>query len=807
MEAVGKVTYRVGDLLVDLGRGQVTRGGDDVPLPNLSFRLFVALLRAAPDLVTQDELMRQVWPGLVVTPETVSQRVKLLRQSLNDDPRQPRYVAGMRGRGYRVVAPVEIVTAVAPLPSAGLVESVATAAQSIPVDSGRDPAPVRPARRRRMALAAAAGVATILVLAGLAVRGRQGTDGAASPSETHRADTRPVLAVLPFAVIGGSDDHLSLPDGLQTDILTEVSRSRALDVIAATSVEQFRGTTLSAKDIGARLGATHLLEGGVQRVGDHVRINAQLIDAPTQSHVWAATYDRELTPSNLFAVQREITVAVAEALQVALASDRRSQQRPVPTISIEAWAMDKAARMQLERRTSESMAEAERLFRRAIALDPKFARAYAGLADAVWLRADQEGLPWLPAASEAERLVNLALRLDGTIPEAWATRAKLAQERKDYATAEAAYRRAFELNPSYARAHSWYAQMMYQLGRVRESSEAARRAAELDPLSASLLVNMGLAAADPLDPTEALRWMDKARAADPSHPSWARGRALVLAYAGQFDAALHWDLAALKLDPSSRSGPLRVGVWHVQLDDLEGARTWLAEATREGREPAGAFGYAAMVHLYAGETDAALANARRALASNPGDANAYMVLDAVSLSRGAVEAVIATVRENVPELSAPEQLSVGRASLVPATDLALALRLSGDTTGSDELLEAVTRYLDAARRDGSAEFAMHEVRVAAIRGDRAGTLHLLESLVDRGWPREHWRYYRDHDPAFNAVRSEPRFRRFFSVVEEDVRARRLRAAESGDLGRTPPEAGKSADGDPRSVTPRLVRQP
>jgi TolB-like protein/DNA-binding winged helix-turn-helix (wHTH) protein/tetratricopeptide (TPR) repeat protein len=786
MEAGGRVTYRVGDLLVDPGRGQITRGGRDVPLPKLSFRLLVALLRAAPDLASHDELMAQVWPGLVVTPETVSQRVKLLRQALHDDPRQPRYVAGVRGRGYRIVAPVEVVSDVQSIPlgdaayPASAPASAEAASDHPTAADGRRP-------RRRTALVAVAFVIAAVVVAGLATRGNPGAE-APTQSQEPRPAARPVLAVLPFTVMGGSDDHLSLPDGLQTDILTEVSRSSALDVIAATSVEQFRGTTLGARDIGARIGATHLLEGGVQRVGDHVRINAQLIDVPTQSHVWAATYDRELTPSNLFAVQREITVAVAGALHVVLASERPGHDRnTIPTDSIDAWAMDKAGRVQLERRTTESIDEAERLFRNAIALDPKFARAYAGLADAVWLGAEHQGLPWLPAASEAERLVNVALRLDGNIPEAWATRAKLAQDRKDYDTAEAAYQRAFELNPSYARAHSWYAQLMYQLGRERECREAARRAAELDPMSAPLLVNMGLSVADPVDPTEAVRWMDKARSVDPANPSWARGRALALAYAGRFDEALHWELAALDLDPDSRSATLGVGRWLLELDDLQGARTWLEQARREGRETAGAFGYTAMLHLYAGEEAPALAMARRALALDPGDPNAYMVLDAISLSRGEVGSVIAAVRDNFPDLSGPEKLSVWRTSLVPATDLALALRLTGDAAASNELLAAVGRYLDSVRQGGSAEFAVHEIRVTAIRGDRAQALRALDQLVAAGWRGAHWRWHRDHDPAFGALRADPRFRKAFGIVDSEIRVQRLRAAESGNLRRPPRE--------------------
>jgi TolB-like protein/DNA-binding winged helix-turn-helix (wHTH) protein/tetratricopeptide (TPR) repeat protein len=791
MEAGARVTYRVGDLLVDLGRGQVTRDGRDVPLPNLSYRLFVALIRAAPDLVAQDDLMAQVWPGLVVTPETVSQRAKLLRQSLNDDPRQPRYVAGVRGRGYRIVAPIEIVAGTQPSPHH---EHVATARAASSTDHpGADvTASTRDERRlqRRMALLAATVLLATAIVAGLAVRERPRADVDAVRPGGSQSLTRPVLAVLPFTVIGGSDDHLSLPDGLQTDILTEVSRSSALDVIAATSVEKFRGSALSARDIGTSLGATHLLEGGVQRVGDHVRINAQLIDVPSQSHVWAATYDRELTTSNLFAIQREITIAVAEALQVVLASDRSEREiRPVPTDSIDAWAMDKAARFQLERRTTDSIQQAERLFRNAIALDPKFARAYAGLADATWLGAERQGLPWLPAASEAERLVNLALRLDGNIPEAWATRAKLAQERDDYATAEAAYQRAFALNPSYARAHSWYAQLMYQLGRERECRDAARRAAELDPMSAPLLVNMGLSVSDS-DPTEALRWMDKARAIDPNGSSWVHGRALAFAYAGRFDEALHWELAALDIDPRSGAAVLEVGRLHLELDDLQGARTWLAQATHEGGEHAGAFGQAALLHLYAGETAAALAMARRAIALDSRDPAAFMVLDAVSFRRGEVESVIAAVRGNFPALDGPEDVRVVRASLVPAADLALALRLGGDTVASNELLDAVDRYLDSVRRGGSAEFAIHEVRTAAVRGDSARALRTLNQLVAGGWRGTHWRWYRDHDPAFAALRADPYFGRTFDRIEQDIRAQRLRAQETGDLARLPPKLSK-----------------
>lgn len=789
----GKATYRVGDLLVDLGRGQVTRDGAEIPLPKLSFNLLRALVEAAPNLVTPDELVQRVWPGLVVSPETVSQRVKLLRQSLGDDPREARYVAGIRGRGYRLLAPVELVSPERPIRRQGD-RPVAPDATGVVVVAAKPDAAAdasvwgSPGNRRYAVLAAGVLVvgAALGIGASMLATPEKATDEA--PGQHAATVVRPVLAVLPFVQLGGPDDALSLPDGLQSDILTELSRIPALDVIAATSVEQFRGTTLDARDIGKRLGASHLLEGGVQRVEDRVRINAQLIDTRSQSHVWAATYDRALTTSNLFSVQSEIAVAVADALRVALAGDERGPARAVPTENLDAWALEKAARVQLERRTTESITDADRLFRQAIALDPKFARAYAGLADAVWLRADQQGLPWQPAVAEAERLVNRALRLDDALPEAWTTRAKLAQERHDYETAEAAYRRAFELNPSYARAHAWYSQFLYQLGREKEARAANRRAAELDPLSAPLLVNLGLSVVEPEDPAEALEWMDKASAIDPRGWLGAHGRALVYAFAGRYDEALHWDLQALKLDPQAGYALVGVARRHLELDDLEGATTWFARVEDTDLEIPGSFSHAALVSLYGGEPGRALASARRALAYDPRDPVAFRVLDAEALRRGDIADVVATVRSSFPDLAGPEALRIRRLAVVPATDLALALRRGGDQAASDTLLDGVAAFLETARSGGTVEFVIDEIRVAAIRGDHEGALQALDERVATGWRGEYWRYYRDHDPAFDGLRTDPRFRKAFAAIERDIALQRARAAESGDLGRGPPRA-------------------
>jgi TolB-like protein/DNA-binding winged helix-turn-helix (wHTH) protein/Flp pilus assembly protein TadD len=762
MDCDGKTTVQVGDLSLDFGRGLVTRDGAEIPLPKLTFDLLRALVEAAPNLVTADDLMRRVWPGLVVSPETISQRVRLLRLALDDDSQNPRYVAVVRGRGYRLVAPVE--TRLAP-----------------------QPVPVQHPRRRAWLLAGAALAAAALAIS-LWSWGRLAVESGPDRRESHARVSRPVLAVLPFVALGESPDPWSLPDGLQSDILTELSRSPSLDVIAATSVEQFRGTKLSAADIGRQLGATHLLEGGVQRVGESVRINAQLIETRSQSHVWAATYDRALTTSNLFAVQGEIAVAVAQALRLALGSDGGRKGHVMPTGSMDAWALEKAARIQLERRTPEAITNAQRLFRQAITIDPKFARAYAGLADAVWLGADYQSLPWRPAAAEAERLANHALRIDPELPEAWTTLAKLAQDRNDFATAEAAYRRAFELNPNYARAHAWYAQLLYQQGRQRDAVAATRRAAELDPMSAVLLVNLGLSFADPADPQVALALMDKARAMDPTGWLGVGGKAMAYAIAGRYDDALHWELEVLRLHPAAGHAMIGASQSLLELDDLDGARAWLEHATADGREIPGVFSHHALLHLYRGESIPAVASAHRAVAVDPDDTLAYRVLGADALRRGETADVIATVRANFPDLEDPELLRIRRATVWPATDLALALRLAGDAVRSEALLDAVVAFLDSARRGGAVEYGIDELRVAAIRGDAEAALGKLDELVEGGWRGPYWRYYRDHDPALDGLRADPRFQDAFARIERHMAAQRSRAAASGDLAVGPPEA-------------------
>ena len=204
------------------------------------------------------------------------------------------------------------------------------------------------------------------------------------PPPAVKADPRPSIAVLPFDNRSTLEDDAFFVDGIHDDILTQLSKISALKVISRTSVEQFRDTKLTIKDIAARLGVKNILEGGVQRAGDRVRIHVQFIDASSDAHLWAESYDRELTAANIFGIQSELASAIAVALRAALSPAEQTRVAAVPTQDLEAWEAYQLGKQRLAKSTSESLDDAERYFRKAVALDPEFALAYVGLADTIY---------------------------------------------------------------------------------------------------------------------------------------------------------------------------------------------------------------------------------------------------------------------------------------------------------------------------------------------------------------------------------------------------------------------------------------
>ena len=292
--------YRFADLRVDVGRRAVTRGTSDIHLPKLSFDLLRALIEAAPNLVSNDELSRAVWHGVIVGPETVTQRIKLLRDALGDNPEAPRYIAGLRGQGYRILQPVTMESEFAATPSAAPIFKRQIRSRLVPLVVGGT------------VLAVALAYSFIDQL--LVARRGEATQQA-MPSDAVVAFKPPPhsIAVLPFANLSADREQEYFSDGLSEDLITALSKFPGLKVMGRTSSFRFRDRKEDSQTIGAQLGVAYLLEGSVRRAGNVVRVSTQLINVADGSTQWSERYDRPYR--DLFALQDDITRAVAGVLK------------------------------------------------------------------------------------------------------------------------------------------------------------------------------------------------------------------------------------------------------------------------------------------------------------------------------------------------------------------------------------------------------------------------------------------------------------------------------------------------------------
>jgi TolB-like protein len=304
-------------------------------------------------------------------------------------------------------------------------------------------------------------------------------------AETAAPETRqPSIAVLPFDNRSSREEDRFFTDGIHDDLLTTIARIGSMKVISRTSVMEYRDTTKKIPEIARELGVSNVLEGGIQRAGNQIRINVQLIDAATDEHLWAETYDRVLTAENLFAIQSEISNRIAEALQATLSPDERQRISQIPTASLDAYDAFLQGKQLMAARTVKDLKLATEKFRQSVELDPQFALAWVGLADAHYL------LALYTRASEADTIairedaVEKALALNPTLGEAYVSQALIHEFYKRYEEMEEAFRKAIELSPNYATAYHWYSSGITDDPlRSRERLELLLKAVEIDPRS------------------------------------------------------------------------------------------------------------------------------------------------------------------------------------------------------------------------------------------------------------------------------------------------------------------------------------
>ena len=600
------------------------------------------------------------------------------------------------------------------------------------------------------------------------------TANAVQPDISSRPkDARPSIAVLPFDNRSDESKDAYFVDGIHDDILTQLSKVSALRVISRTSVERFRETEMSVQQIAQQLGVRNILEGGVQRAGDRIRINVQLIDADTDAHVWAERYDRELIPANVFAIQSELAAAIADALRATLTPDERARVDAVPTQSLEAWEAYQLGKQSMAKETTEGLADAERYFRKATELDAQFALAWVGIADTLQVQIVFSGRPRDAALDEAEKAVGRALDLNPNLAEAWTSLGGLAQERLQLERSEQLYRRAIALNANYAKAYQWLSQLLTTLGRRAEAVATAERAVALDPLSPIVNLNLGWARQNAGNFDDALLAFRHALEIDATMAySYYSIADLFKRGYGRLDKASPWFEKAVTLDPGDVTGLTQLAQLHWELGNEDESSEWLSRAFAVGGETASTNTVAALRYLNNGDIEAARRHAQAAAELNP---HVIYLLRDLDLLTNDFATARARYAEAFPALLAKQlpELTVYNAGA--AIDLAVVLQHTGEAQRVDELLDQVDRYIRAAAIPRMGGLGLMDVEIYAIRGEKAKALAALREAENAGY-RSNWRYHRDLNPALASIRNEPEFKAIFVDIERDMAEQRARLA-------------------------------
>jgi TolB-like protein/Flp pilus assembly protein TadD len=378
------------------------------------------------------------------------------------------------------------------------------------------------------------------------------------------------IAILPFDNLSRDPDNAFFAEGVQDEILTRLAKVADLKVIARTSTAKFKSSPENLPDIAKQLGALNILEGSVQKVNDQVRVNVQLINALTNAHLWAEIYDRKLT--DIFAVESDIAKTIADTLQARLTGSEKTAITKQSTADTEAYDLYHKGRSLWGKRTGDNIPKAIAFFEQAIARDPNYALAYAGLAGAHILSPFYTGANRREAGAKAKQAALKALQIDPNLSEAHSALGKILFFADiDLAGATREYKRAIELKPNDADAHHWYSNdSLAALGQFDEAIAEGKHSVELDPLSVVINADLGE----------------------------------TYFYAKRYDDAVTQLRKTLGLDPTSFYTHYNLGIALEAKGDLPGAIAEFEKARQLGDNPTVSTFYAA-AKAQAGDKDAA----------------------------------------------------------------------------------------------------------------------------------------------------------------------------------------------------------
>ena len=475
-------SYRFRDFELDSSRYELRRGGRNLRLEKIPMDLLILLVEKNDDLITREEIIERIWGKNVFTDSDagINTAIRKIRQTLNDDPENPRFIQTVVGRGYRFLAPV---TSVMPVEQSPVDINVAeaNAPASEPPVSGH----VRP--RKLTVLWVTTSVVAVIALALIGsnvLRLRNRLLRRPAPVTIHS------IAVLPLENFSGNPAEDYFADGMTDELTTNLAKVSSLGVIGRTSVMRYKGTHKSIPEIARELKVDSVVEGSVVRDGDNVRITAQLIDGPSGRHLWADDFER--SRSDVLQLQKEVALKIVQQIRATLTPDETIRLSGARAVDPKAYEANLKGRSYWNQRSEAGIKKAIEQFNAAIQADGSYAEAYSGLADSYTALGYFSYLNPNDVFPRAKAAADKALELDPTLAEAHASLGYYnLYYAWDWKESEKEFRRAIALNPNYATAHDWYSVYLLAMGRPDEAMVEIRRAQQLDPLSPLINTDVG----------------------------------------------------------------------------------------------------------------------------------------------------------------------------------------------------------------------------------------------------------------------------------------------------------------------------
>lgn len=594
------------------------------------------------------------------------------------------------------------------------------------------------------------------------------------------------IAVLPFANISAAEENAEFfAAGVHDELLTLLSRLGGIKVISRTSVENL-DDGLGIPEIGALLGVATVLEGQVQRAGDRLRIHVQLIDAVKEDHLWATTYNRELTAENVFEVQSDIAKTIADALHVQLSESDDALLGAVPTENTQALNRYLLGRQHMRRNTFESLRRAERYFKEATELDPGYAQAWAAIAynrNQMLLTGSIDAQEYIAVAEPA---ISRALELDDRLPEGQAQLAVLRWRSGDFAAAETSFKAALELNPGDSTSLLAYGRYLRMTGRPREAIPVLERALRNDPLSVAILFNLGKSAMYTGNPEQSIEYSKQILEIYPSNSYGYTGLIQAYIWMGRWDLQRPWSIKMLSVDPEDFELWAHMGLSANLLGDPDLADRYLGRALELGPTEPSVLKCLAQVHRQRGQFDAALAIAHRALVADLDDrwGSGHVFLRLVrddALRTGNFDEALAWYRDRHPELL-QESPKITIDNINAAADLALLLQQAGEADSADTLIDAGLAWYRETQAPGVHGYLANivDVELLALNGEKNAALETLREAIDGGW-RWSWPWYMSNE-NLSSLKDEPEFQEIIAQLEDDM-ATQLKAIRAlPDMG-------------------------